>query len=170
MTTTTVSTLPANLPPAFQAMINTLTDIAGSDEGGLGASISIADGILAAAESGDEDAIFGAANAGTISGEDYVGTPFYVRHDSVQWRKTGEQFMKEGAFPYYALIRTEDAEGNSVVINCGGQSVVPTLFALWDAGILEKYGAEGMPLILREITTGGGWSLLKLHKYDAKAA
>jgi len=165
MTTTAVS-LPANLPPAFQAMIDDLAGVATQDA--LSASVSIADGILAAAAGGDEDAIFEAANAGTISGEEYIDIPFYAKHDAIQWNKTSEQYLKEGAFPYYALLRTETEDGTPFVLNIGGQSTVPTLYALWSGGILEKYGEKGMPLIMRTVKTGAGWDLIKLHKYDAK--
>lgn len=167
MTTTTVS-LPANLPPAFQAMIDDLASVATTDA--LSSAVQIADGILAAAVSGDEEAIFEAANAGTISGENYVDEPFNVRHDAVQWNKTSEQYLKEGAFPYYALVRTDGSDGSPMVLNIGGQSTVPTLYALWSGGVLEKYGEQGMPLIMRVVKTGAGWDLLKLHKYAGKKA
>src|ERR1700743_2602943 len=100
-------------------MIDDLKEITGAQADSLGTSIQIADSILAAALSGDEDAIFDAADAATISGEDFVDILFMARNDDVMWRPTAESYLKEGAFPFYALIRTEDEDGKTVVVNCG---------------------------------------------------
>jgi hypothetical protein len=174
MTTTTngdsgaAVTLPANLPPAFRGMIDHLHELTADVSDALGSSIQIAEAILSAAEGGEE-AILAAAEAGTVSGENYIDTPFMVRHDAVQWRPTGEQFVKQGAFPFYALVRTEDEKGAPMVLNIGGQSTVPTLYAMWNSGSLAKYGEDGWPAVLTELTTAAGWKLQKLHKYVPKA-
>lgn len=165
--TTTALTLPANLPPAFRSMIEDLTSIVGEQGDALGTSIQIADAILAAALTGDETAIFDAADAATISGEDFVDVPFMARNDDIMWRPTAESYLKEGAFPFYALIRTEDEDGKTVVVNCGGQSTVPTLYGLWKSGVIAKYGEDGMPLVFKTKKTAANWDLLLLRKYDA---
>lgn len=158
--------MPANLPPQFQLMINTLTELATPEgDGGMSASISIGESIL---EQETEEGIFATANAETTSGKDYIDSPFWLRANDIQWKQTGEQYADDGGFPFFALARVKNANGDSFVLNCGGESVVPTLFALWDKGILERYGDEGMPLILKTVTTGAGWKLLKLFKYEQK--
>src|ERR1700749_1533718 len=136
---------PANLPPEVGLMMNTLKEIAVQDDS-MSTSLQIMDTILSQTS---EEEIFDAAEAGTLSSENYVGVPFRVKSDSVSWRSSGSQYTDEGAFPYYALVRILDVDGKPQVLNCGGVSVVPTLFALWDKGILEKYDADGgMPLVL----------------------
>lgn len=158
MTTTAVST-PNNLPPEFAEMINTLADVATSENDGLGASVQIAASILAAGSRG-VDAIMEASDAGTTSGEDYLNTPFRVRTQDVSWRKSGDQFKDQGGFPYYALVRTTDVDGTPMVLSCGGQSVVPTLFALWDNDHLE---GDGLVFVLSTVRTGSNYDLLKLR-------
>lgn len=166
MSSSTIAT-PASLPPEFAAMIETLKDIAATEDA-LGASVQIAAGILAAGATGDEDAIFGAADAGTVSGEDYIDIPFRAVHDRITWKKSGDQYENDGGFPYFALVRTWNADGDPMVLSCGGQSVVPTLFALWDNGVLERYGDEGMWVTLRQVRTNSGYDLLKLSRAPGK--
>ena len=163
--TTSTALAPANLPPEVALMMNTLREIAVEDDS-MGTSLQIMDTILAQST---EEEIFGAAEAGTISSENYVGIPFRVKSDSISWRKSAPQYTDEGAFPYYALIRIADEDGKPAVLNCGGVSVVPTIFALWDKGILERYDADGgMPLVLAVEKTNSGWDLIKLRKHDGK--
>ena len=164
---TTSVQLPANLPPQFQLMINTLKELATPEDGddSLSTSIQIAESIL---EQTTEEAIFAAANGETVSGKNYIDEPFWVRARDIQGKVTGDQYKDEGGFPFYALCRARDEEGNWFVLNCGGESVVPTLFRLWDVGAIERYGDDGMPLIFKTVTTGAGHKLIKLYPY-AKA-
>lgn len=158
--------LPGNLPESFRGMMSTLEEVAVADDA-LSASIQIAAGIL---DADSEEAIFDASDADTTSMEEFSGRPFRVVHNRVSFRKSADQYSDDGGFPYYALVRTWDETGAEMVLNLGGVSVVPTLFALWDKGHIQKYGEEGMTLVLTTQQTGGGWTLFKLRKYAGKKA
>lgn len=134
----------------------------------LSGGMSIAEKILAAAESGDEQAIFDAANAGTKGGRDFVGVPFRLHEDNIVVRKSNRDDIDGGMRNpatddiFYVLLRVLNLETDEEeVINTGGVSLVTTLFALRDSGVMAKYSADGgMPLIIAAKRAAGGDVLL----------
>src|SRR4029077_274325 len=115
----------------------------------------------------DEDAIFAAANAGTVSGKNFTGIPFLLKSDGVQWKRSGNQFTSEGGFPWYALLRVTNLQtGEQQVVNCGGLSFVTTLWRLIETGSIESWDDKGgMPLQLIGKPTSAGYTILLLSKY-----
>lgn len=122
--------------------------------------------IMAAIQRADTlDAIFEAANAGTMSGEDFVGRVFLLKSDGFEWKKSAMQFVRQGGFPYYALLRvTELSTGSDRVVSCGGFSFLSTLDALSTKGFLAQFDDQGgMPLVINAKTMkGSGYDVLLL--------
>lgn len=111
------------------------------------------------------DEIFAAANAGTISGEDFTNRPFLLKSDGFEWKRSARQFLQDGGFPFFALLRvTEIMTGQEKVIACGGYSFVATLDAISSKGYLEQCDAQGgMPLQIQAKTMkGSGYDVLLL--------
>ena len=134
----------------------------GMDDSGSLAAFDIMEQVLAG---GDMDAIFAAANAGTTSGKDYVDKPHYMRRDDVQW-KLSTVGMKAGGFPFYILTKVTDMEtGERIVLNCGGLTYCGAIFALGKIGAFEKFGDEGMPLVIKAKQIDEVKSVLIPQKY-----
>jgi hypothetical protein len=111
------------------------------------------------------DEIFAAANAGIVSGEDFTNRPFLLRSDGFEWKRAARQFIQDGGFPFYCLLRvTEISTGEVVTLGCGGWSFVATVDALDKGGYLEAYDAQGgMPLMIQAKTMkGSGYDVLLL--------
>lgn len=152
--------LPPGAPPEVVSMIAELDAIAVEDS--TDASYQIMAGILAA--SSEED-ILKASEAATVSAENYIEIPFLVRHDNVQWRRSAKNFVEDGGFLFYALVRTLESTGQEFLLNIGGWSTAPTLFAFWKHGILKSYEKDGgMPLVIQEVKMRSGYDLQVLRK------
>jgi hypothetical protein len=119
------------------------------------------------------DEIFAAANAGVRSGEDYTNRPFLLRSDGFEWKRSARQFLADGGFPFYGLLRVTDVTtGELVTLACGGYSFVSTLDALDTKGFLAQYDAQGgMPLMIQAKTMkGSGYDVLLLVPAPAMTA
>lgn len=97
-----------------------------------------------------EDAIFAAANKGTIATKTYLDQPFLLKRADIQFKLSGRRFTEEGGFPYYALLRVTDlATGEIVTLNGGGKSFLTTIWALQKSNSFERYEETGgMPMVL----------------------
>lgn len=130
---------------AFAHEVDALSTV---DDGQLDTSVmDIMSRILGAT---DEDAIFAAANAGTIATKHFLNTPHRLPSTGITWKKTAAQYIETGGFPWYALTRVIDlSTGEEKTLNGGGISYITTLYKLWKVGILAKHDDDGgMPLIL----------------------
>ena len=105
--------------------------------------------------------IFDAAESGMISGKDFAGRPFVVASaDAVQIRPSNK--TENGGFPFYAVLNvTEIATGEETVINCGGKTFMPTLWALLTKGYFEE---ERALTILSVPSDAGAYLLLKPYR------
>lgn len=132
------------------------------DDSGSVAAFDIMEQVLAG---GDMDAIFAAANAGTTSGKDYVDKPHYLRKEDIQW-KLSTVGMETGGFPFYILAKVTDMEsGERIVINCGGLTYCGAMYALGKIGAFEKFGAEGMPMVIKAKNVDAVKTVLIPQKY-----
>ena len=108
------------------------------------------------------DAIFAAAESGGISGQDFVGRPFELSADGLDFVLTAELYRNQGAFPFYARMRVTDLDTGEVSnVTCGGKSVVTILYALKSKGFLDA----GFGLVIAEIPTASGMVALTLKPY-----
>lgn len=157
------------IPSKVAVLIRRIASSATQDDGGMTAQIEIMN-LIQEAETLDE--IFAAANAGTLSGQDFTNRPFLLHSDQYEWKRSSAGFISEGGFPYYALMRVRDlSDQKEKVISCGGYGFVATLDALSTKGpkdseksflqICDEQG--GMPLVLRSKTTASGFSVLILE-------
>jgi hypothetical protein len=113
-----------------------------------------------------EDDIFAAANAGVISGKDFIDIPFRLRAEDIQWKKSAAAYRENNGFPYYILMRPTDlVTGERLVVSCGGSTFCTTIFRLGKKGHFADYEAEGgMPLYIKAKPVGLG-AVLILQKY-----
>lgn len=152
----------ANLDSRATAMIQEINLEIGMDDSANPAVFDIMEQILAA---GDLDAVFAAANAGTTAGKDYVGKPFYLRREDIQWKVSSIGLEQDG-FPVYLLSKVTDmSTGERFVMNCGGVTFCTTVFILTKLDAFSQFGEEGMPLILKEKAVRNGRTVLILDKY-----
>jgi hypothetical protein len=112
---------------------------------------------------------FNAQEAGTLSGKDFVNTPFYLRSDDVTWLRS-RQFDNTGGkvsgFPFYAMLTVREvATGDEQVVSCGGMTFVAVLRKLQEVGYLDK-NAEGASLVLTAKATASGNAILFLKPYN----
>jgi hypothetical protein len=120
------------------------------DDSGSTATYDIMEAILDAGATGDLDAIFAAANAGTTAGKDMVDRAHYLRREDIQWKMSAVGMKTPGGFPVYVLARATDLQtGERVTMNCGGHTYVLTLYTLIKAGVFDRFGEEGMPMVIR---------------------
>lgn len=159
--------LDANQPSeAVANFARTLAGIAEMDASGANrAVLEIMHSIL---EAEGEEAVFEAANAGTLGGKTFVDIPFRLRADGVEWKKSAAMFREQGGFPFYAVQRiTRLDNGQDAVLTCGGFTYITTLYALIQKGFMDRYDAEGgMPLIIGAKTAASGFDFLLLQKYN----
>jgi len=130
---------------------------------------SIAEAILNAAT---EDEIFAAADAGTLACKDYVGKAFLLNPDNIEVRVSTlrNDDGEINGLGFYLLLRVFDLETQGErVLNTGAQSLIATIMALRDGGHMDKYGKEGMPLILSGKSAGNG-DVLILKPFKAYTA
>lgn len=156
------------VPPAVEVFCKKLALESVMDEGGVStATLAIMERILAA---DSEEDIFAAANAGTTSGKDFVGRPFQLLDENIEWKASAAQFREQGGFPFYAICRAVDIQtGAELVLGCGGFSFMATLWTLHDRGIITRYDKDGgMGLILKEKPAANG-SVLLLEKFTIPA-
>jgi hypothetical protein len=114
----------------------------------------------------DIEAVFAAANQGTISGKEFVGTPFLLRHEDLSFRKSrfgleSDDFTK---FPFYCFMNVTKLEtGERLPITCGGYVVVLATWKLRELGALEAAEAQGgMCLELVGKQTQAGYTFLQI--------
>lgn len=157
--------LPPNTPPEVVAIVNDLKNVA-TEEDNLAVQFSIMGNILSAET---EEDILAAGDAGTLSSDEYVGIPFRVKDSAITWKFTADRYLKEGAFPFFALVNIVDADNKPQTMTAGGMSVVATLYALQKKGIIAQYGEQGMPLVIDSKKTNAGFDVLFLRKPDDKA-
>lgn len=157
------------VPATVASLIRRIASSATQDDGGITAQIEIMNLIQSASTLED---IFAAANAGTLSGQDYTNRPFLLHSDNYEWKRSASGFISEGGFPYYALMRVRDLTDQAErVISCGGYGFVATLDALSTKGpkddnrsFLQLYDEQGgMPLVLRGKQTASGFTVLLLE-------
>lgn len=128
------------------------------------AVLAIMKNILVAEET--EEAIFAAANAGSISGQDFVDRPFLLNDGDISFRVSSKTYTDQGSFPWYVLMKVTAMDtGEECTVTCGGFSILTVLWRFDAAGILKKYEG-GMPLIIKGKTTGSGNTVLLLHPYN----
>lgn len=110
------------------------------------AVMQIMESILNAAD--DEDSIFAAANAGTLSSKEWKNHPFRLQEVDIQYKRSAVTYREQGGFPWYSLLQVTDLEdGVLKPVTCGGYSAVTTIWKLQLSGVLAKYKDEGgMPL------------------------
>lgn len=129
------------------------------------AQIDIMDRILRA---DTMEKAYQAANAGTISGKDFAGTPFLLREPgSIDWKRSAPGFIRQGGFPFYAFIRVISlATGEEALLDCGGFSFMAVLHKIVTTDEFEKHPG-GIPLILQSKTMqGSGFDVVLLLPYN----
>lgn len=149
-------------PARIRELLQRLDAVADMDT--LSAQLDIMSAILSAES---EEAVFAAANAGTISGQDYAGRPFLILDYSA--KRSAPGFTAQGGFPFYYLIRGQDlTDGKDIVLSCGGYTFVSVMDALDRLGALGK--PEGYAMVLESRTMkGSGYDVLIPHKYSPPA-
>jgi hypothetical protein len=162
-TEVTVKGFPAldQLPETVQNLLKRLALNSTMDDRSS-AQFAIMDAILKATSL---DELLKAADAGTLSGQDYTGKPFLLHSDNVEWHRSATNYIGDGGFPYYALLRVRDfTTQNEVVLSCGGFGFVASLETMLRLGIIQGYDEQGgMPLQLRAKPTASGYSVLILE-------
>lgn len=150
-------------PQRIKELLARLDAVADMDT--LSAQLDIMAAILTAES---EEAVFAAANAGTLSGQDYAGRPFLILDYSI--KRSSPQFTSQGGFPFYYLIRGQDlTDGKDIVLSCGGYTFVSVMDALDRLGSLSTPGGYAMVLESRTMK-GSGYDVLIPHKYNPPAA
>src|SRR5258708_30026 len=115
-------------------------------------------------EAEGEDAVFAAANGGTLKGKDFIRVPFLSHAEKAETNPPPAMFREQGGFPFYMLAHvTNLVTGEVTPLSCGGFSYMTTYWRLRQLGILDNY-ADGMPLVLVGKPTAKGTVLL-LNKY-----
>lgn len=120
------------------------------ESAGMATVLQIMDAILTA---DDIDAVFAAANAGTLSSKTHVGIPFYLTAEDIEWKASGAAFRKAGSWPFYALCRITDmATGERQVLTGGGATFCAVLFRLQKIGAFNdvEFTEFGMPMVIIE--------------------
>jgi hypothetical protein len=151
------------IPAPVLAMARALDVESSLDDSGVSpATLDIMARIL---EAEGEDAVFAAANGGTLKGKDFTGVPFLLHAEKAEVKRSAAMFTEQGAFPYYMLARVTNLQTGEVDVplSCGGFSYMTTYWRLRQLGILQSY-SEGMPLILTGKPAARGTVLL-LNKY-----
>lgn len=138
------------------------------NEGGEGFADEIIRNVLAAET---EEDILDAGDVGTLATKEFINTPFRLRDDHMEVRKstlTDEDGKKKN--PFFLLMDvTEIATGEDVTLNCGARTVMTQFVSLRDSGVLKRYEDEGgMPLVITTKSTKGGNEVLVLRKYKAQ--
>jgi hypothetical protein len=134
-------------------------------------ALYIMDNILAAET---EEELFARQEAGATAGRDFVNRPFRLLPENVTWKKSNDGFIKQGGFPFWALLRVLDMETDEyVVIDCGGKSVVAVLDKLLQfddesrplqSRSFERFRAEGgrpLQFVAKPVSSGQAVLLLK---------
>lgn len=149
------------LPPTVQQLLKRLALNATIDDRSS-AQFAIMDQILQATTL---DEILKAADAGTLSGQDFTGKPFLLHSDNVEFHRSAMNYIGDGGFPYYALLRVRDLQTQAErVLSCGGFGFIATLDSMLRLGIIQKFDEQGgMPLILRAKSTASGYEVLILE-------
>lgn len=149
------------LPETVQHLLKRLALNATIDDRSS-AQFAIMDQILSATTLDD---LLKAADAGTLSGQDFTGKPFLLHSDNVEWHRSAMNYIGDGGFPYYALLRVRDLTSQAErVVSCGGFGFVATLETMLRLGIIQKYDEQGgMPLQLRGKKTASGYDVLLLE-------
>lgn len=138
---------------------------------------SIMERILAAET---EEEIFDAQEAGSIGSKDHTLQPFRLQASGIEWKKSGQVYIDQGGFPYYALLHVTDiATGEELVINAGGPSVVSVLSNLLsldgderpiEKRPFERYREEGgrpLQFVPKPVASGFSVILLRPVKTDS---
>jgi hypothetical protein len=117
-------------------------------------------GQILSAES--EDEIWQINEDGATSGKDMVNRPFQLKTENVEFIHS--MYKGEDAFPFYVRLEvTEMATDEIVNFNCGGKTLVTTIYALFRGGMLDKYAdIGGRPMVITEKGTLGGNTALVL--------
>lgn len=123
----------------------------------------------------DEESLFRAQEAGTVSSKNFLEIPFRLRAAGIEWRQSAPQYVEQGQFPVYALLTVETLEhGDTVVVNAGGLSTCAVLAKMteWDEdtsrpvekrpfAAYEEDGGRPMQFVARTTTSGYDVILLK---------
>ena len=135
------------------------------DSGANSATLEIMASILRAES---EEDVFAASNAGAVSSKDFIGKPFKVHSDNIQWKRSAAVFRENGNFPYYMLSRAVDlSTGEEFALTCGAPSVLSVIWRLGELGALEKADKEdgGYSFILDNKQTSSGFSVLLIRPF-----
>lgn len=137
------------------------TEAIAVEESGIDVSLQIMEQILSAET---EEDLWRAQNASTISGQEFVDRPFLMKSSQIDWKRSRENYIAQGGFPFYFLARVLDLGTNEeVVVNCGGKTVVAMVRKLQKLGAFDQY-ENGRPLMLK--SNGGtesGNEYLTIH-------
>lgn len=145
--------------PNLTAMVRALVSQASFDETSGGTDEFVMDIMERILSAETEDEIFEAQEAGGIAGKDVAGRPFRVRLEDITWRRSNVANIDNGGLPIYALMKVIMLDtGEELVINCGGKTFVPVLFALINRNAFDKY-PDGRPFVIRATPTAAGQRL-----------
>lgn len=149
---------------SVKQMVVTLFEEAGERQQSDDYVMDIVEGILNAETLDD---IFEAQEAGGLSSKAYVNQPFRLKPEGLQFLKS--TIVSPSSLPFYAALNvTEIGTGEERNITAGGNSVVPVLYKLREAGFLKQYAdeyGEGMPLVFVAKGTAAGLERLELRPY-----
>lgn len=111
--------------PEIRRLLGKLSIEAQATANDPAASLAIMESILRAES---EEELFERQQAGTTSSKDYVLRPFRLLPENIAWKRSGQGYVEQGGFPFYALLRVTDIEtGNEVVVDSGSTSVLSVL-------------------------------------------
>lgn len=133
-----------------------------ADQPGTTAAWQIMESMLAAE---NEEELFDRQEAGAIASKDFTLRPFRLQEGDIQWKKSSQGFVEQGAFPFYALLHVTDMEsGDHVVIDSGSPSVIGVLSKLIDLKGFERFEADGgrpFQFVAKPVSSGYSVILLK---------
>lgn len=131
------------------------------EEASDNAALQIVETILSAET---EEDLFRAQAAGTISGKDYTLRPFRMSPNRIDWRRSREAYIDNGGFPFFFFANVIDMEtGNSVVINCGGKTIVAMVWKLCQLGAFDRFEERGgRPLMFQGNAALSGYEYLTI--------
>ena len=113
--------------------------------------------------------VFESQEVGMVSGKDFIDRPFLLKAEDITWRQTSEEYMKKGAFPFWAILNVKELEtGEEVTLDTGGQTLMAALFRLQKLGYFDPstnpdYTVEGAPLKIAGRSVASGNTVLFLR-------
>ena len=108
--------------------------------------------------------VFEAAEAGTMTGQDFTNTPFYLKLEDISFAQSK---YNDTSFPYYARLQVRVISSGEVLpISCGGMTFVFAIAQLRELarqGKIDLFdGDDGASLVIEEVHTESGKIALRL--------